>query len=122
MPNQRCLYVRLPSDAEQGDEEAFEFATMRLRPPLVRPISFVGNSDAVVAVDAAGFSPDQLERVCISLFAAFIFMQLICLQVKLLAQKDAMYPLTPSDLAAIWQARLQLRNIEEALPKVLPLM
>lgn len=33
-----------------------------------------------------------------------------------------MYPLTPSDLGAIWQARLQLTNIEEALPKVLKLM
>ena len=33
-----------------------------------------------------------------------------------------MYPLTPSDLASIWQARLQLRNIEEALPKVLALL
>ena len=77
MPNQRCLFVRLPSDAEQGDEEAFEFATMRLRPPLVRPISFVGNSDAAVAVDAAGFSPDQLERVCISLCVNFYATHLI---------------------------------------------
>jgi len=33
-----------------------------------------------------------------------------------------MYPLTPSDLGAIWQARLQLTNIEEALPKVLKLI
>jgi hypothetical protein len=42
-------------------------------------------------------------------------------QVKQLARKDAMYPLTPSDLSCIWKARLLLKNIEEALPKVLAL-
>jgi len=42
----------------------------------------------------------------------------LCFKVKQLARKDAMYPLTPSDLNSIWRARLHLKNIEEALPKV----
>jgi hypothetical protein len=42
----------------------------------------------------------------------------LCFKVKQLARKDAMYPLTPSDLNSIWKARLHLKNIEEALPKV----
>jgi hypothetical protein len=43
-------------------------------------------------------------------------------QVKQLARKDAMYPLTAADLNSIWKARLHLKNIEEALPKVLLLI
>jgi hypothetical protein len=68
--------------------------------------------------DAGSLSADHVERV--RSFAVCLAQIVTCSrQVKQLARKDAMYPLTPSDLSSIWKARLHLKNIEEALPKVL---
>ena len=69
-------------------------------------------------LDAGTLSADTLERVgslCRVPLLSFVTFRS---KVKQLVRKDAMYPLTSSDLISIWKARLHLKNVEEALPKV----
>lgn len=69
--------------------------------------------------DAGALSADTLERVgslCRVPLLSFVTFRFF--KVKQLVRKDAMYPLTSSDLISIWKARLHLKNVEEALPKV----
>jgi hypothetical protein len=138
--SQRLLYVQLPLSNEQTDAEMFECSTLCLRPPIDQNDHIQWNSLFVDGFDHLGLSPDCLERVRVFVlsmrfdagslsadhvervrsFAVRLAQIVTCSrQVKQLARKDAMYPLTPSDLSSIWKARLHLKNIEEALPKVL---
>lgn len=133
------MCVQLPLDAEPADIENFEFSTLRLRPPLCQSGSVIWNTQASDGFEITGLSPSHQERVRLFFLSMrydagnlsaeslervrfsvehLLWRVTLCFKVKQLARKDAMYPLTPSDLNSIWRARLHLKNIEEALPKV----
>jgi hypothetical protein len=133
------MCVQHPSEVEPADAEPFEFSALRLRPPLSQNGTITWNTQASDGFDIVGLSADHQERVRLfflsmrydagnisadnlervrSSCGAFFCEYLNCWQVKQLARKDAMYPLTAADLNSIWKARLHLKNIEEALPKV----
>jgi hypothetical protein len=134
---QRVLFVRLPTESDVASSESFEFATLQLSPQgdaaafatSVMPVAedqLIGQETSrshpfylSMRLDAGGLSADKIERVRIFLSKEFLFLcvTLFC-KIKLLARKDAMYPLTAADLSSIWQARMHLTSIEEALPKV----
>lgn len=138
--NPRLLFVQCASDIQSDTTESFEFSSLRLRPPLDLSGIVTWSSSSADGFDVTGLSPAHLERVR----TFFISMRLdagtlsadtlervgsLCRvpllsfvtfrsKVKQLVRKDAMYPLTSSDLISIWKARLHLKNVEEALPKV----
>ena len=138
--NPRLLFVQCASDIQSDATEPFEFSTLRLRPPLDLSGIVTWSSSSADGFDVTGLSPAHMERVRTFFISMrydagtlsadtlervgslcrgplLIFVTFRC-KVKQLVRKDAMYPLTSSDLMSIWKARLHLKNVEEALPKV----
>jgi hypothetical protein len=138
--NPRLLFVQCASDIQSDATEPFEFSTLRLRPPLDLSGIVTWSSSSADGFDVTGLSPAHMERVrtffismrydagtlsadtlervgSLCRVPLLIFVTFRC-KVKQLVRKDAMYPLTSSDLMSIWKARLHLKNVEEALPKV----